>query len=258
MPPVTSQAEFAACLFDPSAAIPAGVTTKRGEPDPRRFDVYRNNFRVALVGALEQRFPVTRRLVGDDFFRGMARAFTDVSKPASPLMFEYGDDFPDFIVAFDPARPVPYLGDVAQLEMLWTRAYHAADTAPLGLAELAGIAPDLLPSARLVPHPAASVLHSQWPVGSMWEAHQRDPVAALAKSAPETILVVRPDTEVKVHVLPPQDGSFAAALFSGRTLETAAEIAAGDERFAFGEAIVGLVSLGAFQSLGPFAEECRP
>jgi len=254
---MASQAEFAACLFDPSAAVPTGVTTRRGEPDRRRFDVYRNNVRVALIGALEQRFPVTRRLVGDEFFWGMARAFTDVSKPASPLIFQYGDDFPGFIADFDPARPVLYLADVARLEVLWSRAYHAADTAPMELAVLAGIEPELLPSANLVPHPAAALLRSQWPVGSIWEAHQRVPAATVAKSAPETILVVRPDIEVKVHVLPQQDGGFAAALLSGTTLGTAAEVASGDERFEFGEAVVGLVSLGAFQCMGPFAEGCQ-
>lgn len=248
MPATVSQAEFAAALFDPQAAPPSGVTTARGGPDARRFDVYRNNVMVALIGALEQRFPVARRLVGDDFFRGMARAFVAVSKPASPLIFRYGDDFPTFIAAFEPARSVPYLADVARLEMAWSLAYHAADAAPLALAALAKIAPEALPSAKLVPHPSAALVGSPWPIGSIWEAHRHDPVAPVAHPGPQTILVVRPEADVNVHILPARDTRFASSLFAGMTLGAAAEAAGDDERFEFGTALVGLVSLGAFQS----------
>lgn len=248
MQATVSQAEFAAALFDPQL-LPAGLTTARGLPDARRFDVYRNNVMVALIGALEQRFPVARRLVGDDFFRGMARAFIAVSKPASPLIFRYGDDFPIFIAAFEPARPVPYLADVARLELAWSLAYHAADAAPLALAALAEIAPEALPTAKLVPHPSAALVNSPWPVGSIWEAHRHDPVAAVAHPGPETILVARPEADVNVHILPRQDARFAESLFAGMPLGAAAEAAAQDENFEFGTALVGLVSLGAFQSI---------
>ena len=71
----------------------------RGGADATRFAVYRNNVDVGLTKALAQRFPVAERLVGDEFFAGMARAYVPVQAAASPLMIEYGDDFPDFIAA---------------------------------------------------------------------------------------------------------------------------------------------------------------
>jgi hypothetical protein len=56
-------------------------------------------------------------------------------------------DFPDFIEQFEPASSVPYLADVARLEMLRVRAFHAADADPLtarsGRASLAD--PERLP-----------------------------------------------------------------------------------------------------------------
>ena len=254
MPVTFNQAEFTACLFDPSTAVPAGVTTAHGAPDSKRFDVYRNNVIVALIGALEQRFPVTRRLVGGEFFRGMARVFIGVSKPASPLIFQYGDDFPGFIAAFDPARPVPYLGDVARLEAFWSRAYHAVDAAPLELAALAAIEPEALHLTKLVPHPSAALISSPWPVGSIWEAHQHASIASSAHAGPQTILVVRPEADVNVHILPPQDTLFAESLFARMTLGAAAEAAARDKDFEFGTALVGLVSLAAFLSIELIAE----
>ena len=38
---------------------------------------------------------------------------------------------PGFLESFEPARGLPYLGDVARLEWLRHAAYHAADQAPL-------------------------------------------------------------------------------------------------------------------------------
>src|SRR5262245_36224371 len=109
------QNAFAAALTDPAAPAPAGLTTARGAPDPKRFAVYRNNVVAGLGKALESRFPVTLRLVGGEFFRGMARAFIETNRPRSPLMAEYGDELPAFVEGFPAAASVPYLADVARL-----------------------------------------------------------------------------------------------------------------------------------------------
>ncbi len=39
-------------------------------------------------------------------------------------MLYYGEKFPEFIDAFAPARPVPYLAAVARIEMARGLAYH--------------------------------------------------------------------------------------------------------------------------------------
>ena len=55
---------------------------------------------VGLIGALEARYPVSRRIAGDDLFRAMARAFMRAHKPRSPVMIAYGEDFPEFAAAY--------------------------------------------------------------------------------------------------------------------------------------------------------------
>ena len=75
-----------------------------GAPDARRFAVYRNNVAVGLIGALEARYPVSRRIAGDDLFRAMARAFVRAHKPRWPVMIAYGEEFPEFM-AEGLARP---------------------------------------------------------------------------------------------------------------------------------------------------------
>jgi hypothetical protein len=87
---------FAAALGEPSAPPPAMTHGRMGAPDARRFAVYRNNVAVGLIGALEARYPVSRRIVGDKLFRGMARAFVCANKPRSAVMIAYGGEFPEF------------------------------------------------------------------------------------------------------------------------------------------------------------------
>ena len=240
---------FARALVDPSRPAPAATQRRDGRSVDRRFAVYRNNVAVALIGALEARYPVVRRLTGDDFFRGMAGAFVAAKKPESPALIHYGARFSDFIAHFPPAAAIDYLADVARLENAWVEAYHAADAAPLGLDALAEVAPDGLDRLRFQPHPAARLLAFAHPAASIWAASQRDeePNAPAVWRA-EAALVARPQADVEVRILPPAGFAFAAALFDGATLGEAAAFAAADD-FDAGADLVGLVAAGAFESL---------
>lgn len=239
------QSGFADALLG-GAALPANVTSLRGVADPARFAVYRNNVFVGLTSALAKRFPVTQRLVGEDFFAGMARIYAGQTLPRTPLMFEYGDGFPDFIAGFGPAGGVPYLADIARLEAAWSRAYHAADMPVLTPADLAALPPAALAQTRLDPHPAAALIVSHYAVGSIWQAHQQAEFTAPPIGGAEAVLITRPDMHVRVAILPAEDIAFAAALLDGAPLGTAAEQVAASAPFDVGTALVGLVSLGAF------------
>ena len=57
----------------------------------------------------------------------MARAYIAAEKPRYALIIHYGESFPDFIEAFEPARELAYLPDVARLESAWVESYHAAE-----------------------------------------------------------------------------------------------------------------------------------
>ena len=61
----------------------------------------------------------------------MARFHVRATPPTSPLLFEYGRDFPDFIERYEHAQSMPWLADVARIERAWLDAYHAADAQPL-------------------------------------------------------------------------------------------------------------------------------
>ena len=142
-------AVFAAALLDPDRATPAAVAGPNGKSARKRYSVYRNNVTVSLINALAAVFPATMRITGVDFFRAMARFHVRATPPTSPLLFEYGRDFPDFIERYEYARLMPWLADVARIERAWLDAYHAADAEPLAPQVLASIPPERLTGAVL-------------------------------------------------------------------------------------------------------------
>jgi hypothetical protein len=95
------QADFAAALRAPAgdaapAAFPAGAV--------RRFRIYRNNARMALIEALAANYPVARKIAGEPGFDTMAQAYA-ADRPSSECTLNfYGADFALFAADYAPLR----------------------------------------------------------------------------------------------------------------------------------------------------------
>ena len=212
---------FAEALLEPEQACPPGLITWNASDPARRFAVYRNNVIVSLVDALADSFAVTQDLVGEAFFRAMARVFAYTNPPTSRLLVFYGETFPEFIERFPPAASLPYLADVARLEFLRVRAYHAADVAPVRSEDIVAVLADedKLPDLGLALHPSLAVLDSAAAVVALWAAHQGiGALATLVPDVPETALIVRDGLDVEVMSIPRASGVFIAAVKRGATL----------------------------------------
>jgi Putative DNA-binding domain len=241
-------AGFVAGLLGPDRPAPDAVTGPRGKAAARRYDVYRNNVTVSLIEALAAVYPATRRITGPDFFRAMARFHVRAAPPTSPLLFEYGRDFPAFIEAYEHTRPLPWLADVARIERAWLDAYHAADAAPLAARALADVPPERLAATRLTPHPALRVVRSRFPAVSIFAANRREgPVGPIGTADPEDALITRPMLEVFVRRLPPGGAAFVTRLAAGDPLGAAAAAALADSPgFDLAANIAGALKAGAF------------
>ena len=224
--------EFAAALLDPEHPLPAGLVTRNGTDPATRFAVYRNNVVVSLVAALADTFPFTRELVGRQFFDAMARCFIVAQPPRSPVLTEYGDDFPDFVALFGPARALAYLPDVARLEVARVRAYHAAEADALGTAALAALLADQdrLPGVRLTLQPSFAVVASDHAIVSLWAAHHGEGrLDGVDPARPQCALVLRDGDDVLVLPVSVGTGAFVAKLKAGSPLGEAASVGAARE-----------------------------
>ncbi len=241
------QDEFATALLDAEKPIPPSVTSHTSRTPAKRFAVYRNNVVVGLVNALRARFPVVEKIVGKDFFAAMARVFVIAHPPQSSLLMLYGDTFADFVATFEPASALPYLPDVARLEIARTRAYHAADLEPIDPARLRGLDPQELRHVRVDLHPSLQVLRSRHPIVTIWAMNSGEAeLRPIDDEGPEDALVVRARLEVAVRRLPPGGATFLGALSAGATLASAAESAAADcAQFDLTANLAGLIGSGA-------------
>jgi len=185
---ITTQTEFRAALLDPTRAAPAGVRNPGGAQATKRFDVYRNNVAAGLTDALETAFPVVDKLVGNEFFRAMAGLYLRAHPPHNPLLMYYGADMPAFLTAFEPAQTVPYLPDVARVELALRHSYHAADATPIAPDSLAALAPDTLPHVTFGFAPSVFVIPSAYPLHSIWWANTHG--GDIAKTA-QPVLITR-------------------------------------------------------------------
>lgn len=250
------QRDFSAALIDPDLPVPDGVWGRETHGDQARFSVYRNNVAIALREALSARYPVVQKLVGDEFFSSMARAYSAAHRPTTPVLIEYGCDFPSFITSFEPATSLPYLCDVARLEDAWWRAYHAPDAEPIDLSSFVALDPMRVTSARFALHPSFHLIRSPWPVASLWAAHQTDgPPRPPRRWNGECVVVLRPHEEVAVHPTHAAAWFFAEHLAAGEPLVNAAQVAlAVDPAFDAAGALVQLANMGAIVAIH-FSEE---
>jgi hypothetical protein len=171
--------------------------------------------------------------------------------PTSPLLFEYGRDFPDFVERYEYARSMPWLADVARIERAWLDANHAADADPLTPQALACIPVEHLADTVLTPHPATRIVRSSYPAVSIFAANRSDgPVGHIEATEPEDGLVTRPHLEVMVRRLPSGGAVFLMRLLAGEPFGAAAAAALADSpAFDLSANIAGMLEAGALTAI---------
>lgn len=222
------QANFADFLLAPPqrAATPSltDCVASGGAPVEQRLAVYKNNVHAQLLDALAATFPAVERLVGKEFFRYAAREYVGVHPPRRPTLLGYGERFPEFLGRFPPATTVPYLPDVARLEVLYLEAYHAAEAAALDVGQFSTWLTAGKGDATLALHPSARLMQSRFPVSRIWELNrQADTLQGKTKipGDAEHLLIIRPEATVEVRRLSPGTYAALSEILRGRPLETA-------------------------------------
>ena len=186
------------------AALPDGMAFCPHYAVASALDIYRNNYRSNLQGALADAYPVTERIVGADFFRMVTRKFVELHPSRSGNLHQYGREMADFLASFSPAQTLPYLPDVARLEWACHLAYYAPDVPTFELARLQHIPANQYADLAWSCHPSTCVMHSPYPLVEIWLAHQpgaNEDFNIDLGSGGGTVLVIRHDITVEVHAL---------------------------------------------------------
>ena len=211
----------------------------------RRLHVYRNHLFASLGAALQAVYPVTARLLGDDYFRQLARAYIVRHPSTSGSLHGFGAELPAFIGRQATLAALPYLADVAALERAYHEVYHEADEQALDTATLARVAADAQGRIRLHLQLASRFVASPFPVLAIWQANQAAADDAVAPVSLDDggvrVLVARSDFEVEFRVLAEAEDRFLRALAAGEPLAV-------DPAFDLGATLGRHLALGSFRS----------
>ena len=229
------------------------VVVEAGLAADVRLDIYRNNTISNLCNALRADYPAVASLVGDEFFAHAARAYIAATPSTSGDINDYGDGFPEFIAALPALIDLPYLGDVASLELAWKQVFYAPAAEPIDLVSLAGLAPEHLGNLRFRMHPALRLVSSDYPVLQIWQANQPDVAASGVidlRLGGERILLLRVNDRVMLNTVSSAEYAWLAALQSGSSLADAVDAAfAQEDSFEFASCLQRYVMRGAFTGL---------
>lgn len=144
----------------------------------RRFRAYQGNVLGNWRSALAAAYPVTAELVGAVAFQGLSDAYIAHHPSHEGDLNRYGEEFSLFLETSPIASTLPYLPAMAHLERALQAAYFAADAGSFDFAALTALPPEQQAEVTLCIWPGAQLLHSEYPVAAIWQAHQLEPGAA--------------------------------------------------------------------------------
>lgn len=183
--------------------------------------VYRNNYRGNLHDALAGAYPVIRQLVGDDFFRFLAKRYIEQHPSRSANLHHFGLELAGYIATFEPAKELVYLADMAALEWACHVAYFADDGDVLDLNALAQVPPERYPDLVLRTHPTCHAVRSHYPIAAIWHAHQPGAPEDFhidLDGGPGYALVSRKDDIVQVSELTEAEAAWLQGIQAGAGL----------------------------------------
>ena len=207
------------------------------DTDPAFLNVYRNGYIKSCTDALAASFPVVSALVGNDFFRGLARAYVEAHPPTSGTLVGYGSYFAEFLRSRSHEHGLAYLSDAAAIDAAWLASYFAADGMALAAAEVESMAADGIDVAaiRVTLTPPTQLVSLRHHIAQTWALMREQGALSSHVSLREgdnMAMVWRLNGKIHIKELDPGESAFLSTLAEVASLEAAANRASEiDESF---------------------------
>ncbi len=222
-------------------------TVTGARPVTAGLQVYHDTWFLGLIEVLRARFDVTVMALGDESFNAFARDYVRSHALTSGDCATYGTKFPAFLRDHAQAATLPWLGDLAAVELTLDEAHHAVDAQPCDFSAL------MDPDGRCGLHPSAQIIALKYDV-KKFHASLRETGAAeaLPCALPCEYLIGRNrDDEAIWLSLAPLEAQFLRLIRRHNSLFTTLDVLAPDENdLAFLQSLLaGLVHNGLLISL---------
>ena len=194
-------------------------------PTLERLGIYRNAYRVRLIEALDDTYPVLHAVLGDEVFAALGEEFVAAHPSVHRSIRWYGSEVAEFLRRQPPYAEQPIFAELALLEWTLAEVFDAADAEPKPRAALSAIDPSAWSELHFEFHPSLRRLDLKWNTTAVWQAmsHEETPPDPECAEYPVSWLLWRQDLQNYFRSMPADE---AAALESALRGENFGEICA--------------------------------
>jgi hypothetical protein len=195
-------------------------------PVDERLGIYRNAYRVRLIEALDEAYPVLHAILGDDMFYALGEAYVTAHPSPFRSIRWYGGELAEFLSETEPYEEQPILAEVALLEWTLTEVFDAADAPLVTRADLGAVPPQAWQDLRLGFHPSVRRLSLFWNTAAVWSALSREegPPDPQASDAPVIWLLWRQSRKNLFRSIEPIEAAALDAAINGASFGELCEV----------------------------------
>lgn len=183
-------------------AVPAlrSKIQERGLEAERRLRIYKRNVHSTLIESLQNIYPVTTAIVGEEFFKHIGHEFVHRHPPTSGDLHDYGEEIPAFIGSMENVAHLGYLSAIAKVDWACHVAFHALAADAKALDCLTEFDPEAYEHLIFHLHPSARLVRSSFPVFDIWDyatGNNTEDELVISSQA-QSVLVLRTNQRVNV------------------------------------------------------------
>lgn len=135
-----------------------------------RLQIYANAYRTRFTEALSADFPILRTFLGNDAFTDLSGTYVAAFPSKSFTLRGFGARLPDFIESQTSLPERVFSAELAAFEWALVEAFDAKDQSPMGIADMAGIAPEAWPLLEIDAHPSMRHVRTRFNTPIVWNA----------------------------------------------------------------------------------------
>jgi hypothetical protein len=161
-------------LLGEASAIDTAIVDAPPLPVQARLGIYHNAYRVRLIDAVDDAYPILHAVLGDEMFAALGEEFVAAHPSVHRSIRWYGRELPEFLAQRPPYAEQPILAELALLEWTLAEVFDAADALPKPRAAFSAIDPSAWSELTFEFHPSLRRLKFDWNTAAVWQAMNRD------------------------------------------------------------------------------------
>jgi hypothetical protein len=212
-------------LLGLESSITQAIVDSPPLPPIERLAIYKNAYRVRLIDALHETYPVLHGLLGDEMWVVLGDAYVSEFPSSFRSIRWFGRELAQFMTRVSPFDESPVLSEIADLEWTLSEVFDAEDAPAIDRSALAAVEPQAWGGLQFVFHPSLRQLEFLWNTAAVWKAMNNDeiPPQPQMAEAPIRWLLWRQNLQNYFRSMSPSEVVALEAALDGRCFEQICE-----------------------------------